>query len=492
MKEDPAITPDAGTLTEAQSELPKRHWLVVVLAASISGAMAATCYWPLDWHFLAWIALVPWFCTLPGLSPGRTWVFGTLMGLVFYRIGFDWMFGLHGPLAGASIVGFAILMGYSFRVARMLMQRFGTGAMLWAAPLCFVGQEVLRSEGLDRFRFSYLGLGYSQSENLWIAQVASIGGVYCVSFLLVALNAAIAYGLIRRRARSWVPAAATGVCIVALAAITQPPADDGAARIPVACVQGEDLAYQKFLDMTAEAAKGTPKPRIIVLPEHTITGFADDRHPTVKSLAALAVEHGVYICVGVHVRPTEPGGCDYDNAALLIDPNGEIAATQLKAVPVPLFNDGNPARDQPVVATPFGRIGTYICYDGTFTDVPRRLANGGSELLLAPLMDPEPWPLQQRWQHAAMAPFRSIELRRDAVRAASSGVSQIVDATGRVQCERGRAAGPGVLRGSVSAHDARTLFSRGGYLFAPVVATAFLACVVILTLVQLRDRRRGR
>ncbi|MCZ6699296.1 MAG: hypothetical protein O7D94_10235, partial [Planctomycetota bacterium] len=155
MKEDPAIAPEACTLKEAQSELPKRHWLVAALAASISGAMAATCYWPLDWHFLAWIALVPWFCTLPGLSAGRTWVFGTLMGLVFYRIGFDWMFGLHGPLAGASIVGFAILMGYSFRVARMLMQRFGTGAMLWAAPLCFVGQEVLRSEGLDRFRFSY-------------------------------------------------------------------------------------------------------------------------------------------------------------------------------------------------------------------------------------------------------------------------------------------------------------------------------------------------
>jgi apolipoprotein N-acyltransferase len=134
-----------------------------------------------------------------------------------------------------------------------------------------------------------------------------------------------------------------------------------------------------------------------------------------------------------------------------------------------------------VVNTPHGTIGVYVCYDATFTDIPRGLVHRGAEILLGPVMDVEKWPEQERWQHAQMAPFRSIELRRCDVRAASSGISQIIDATGKVLSQRTKQDGPGILCGEIYAIKDKTTFVRGGYLFAPIVGWAFLAAIVILT-----------
>lgn len=468
------------------------RWIWPVIAAAVSGGLMATCYWPLNWHFMGWIALVPWLILLCRLPADRAWLYGCVVGLVFYRIGLGWLFKLHGPLGGVAVVGFSLLMGFSFRVARLLMDRLGVWAMIWAVPLAFVGQEILRSEGLPRHRCAYLGWGYSQSHNLWISQVASIGGVYFLSFLIVAANTSIAYGIIRRRWSAWIPAASILVVIVGLGVVSQPRSYDSAKQVPVACVQGEELRYREYLDLAKQAADDPIRPVFIVLPEHTIMEIANEKHTFIVSLGKLARKHRVFICVGAHVRAPADAECDYDNVGLLIGPDGRIVGRQAKAVPVPFFDDGNPARSQIVFDTPHGRAGIYICYDATFTDIPRRLVSLGADLLLAPLMDPERWPVQQRWIHADMAPMRSIELRRSAVRAASSGISQIIDATGRVRSRRTRAQGPGVIRGSVYLANDRTLFVRGGYLFATIIGVVFVIIVALLTAADWFGRLRGR
>jgi len=126
----------------------------------------------------------------------------------------------------------------------------------------------------------------------------------------------------------------------------------------------------------------------------------------------------------------------------------------------------------------------YVCYDGLFTDHPRRLVALGAQLILVPVMDAVRWPDQELWQHADMAPLRSIELRRSTVRAASSGISQIIDPAGRVVAGRNRAEGPGIISAKVPMSSLTTPFVRGGYLFATATGLAFLAAIAILTLTQ--------
>jgi len=471
-----------GQVVESRTEPRRCSWLTAFLVAVASGGLLAACFRPLNLHFLAWIALVPWLMALPRLSPAVTWLFGIVLGLVFYRIGLVWLIEIAGPIAGATIVILAVWMGFAFRVARLLMERFGPASMLWAVPLTFVGAEVLRCEGLPRLRFSFLALGYSQSHHLWVAQIASIGGVYFLSLLLVAANTAVAYGLWQRRRRASIPAVSVAGGILLLGFIYQPRSFAPKDSVTVACVQGEELRYREYLDLAARAASAQPIPAFIILPEHTITETATVEHRMVSGLIELAREHGAYTCVGAHIAP-QGSDCLYDNVAMLIGPAG-IVGTQAKAVPLPFFDDGNPARSQAAFDTAHGRVGMYVCYDGLFTDHPRRLAGFEPRLLLVPVMDPQRWPAQEQWQHADMAPIRSIELRRSTVRAASSGITQIIDPAGRVVAQRTREEGPGTVAALVPLVDQRTLFVRGGYLLAAGIGWGFLLTILMLTLRQ--------
>ena len=468
-------------------------WLAII-AAVASGAMAATAHWPLEWHWLAWVAFVPWLVVMPRLRADQVWLMGSLVGAVYYAVCMYWLPGVVGPGGAALWFILGVWMGFAFRVAKLLTERLGPATILWAAPLAFVGHEYARSEGLPRLRTSFDVLGYGQSANLWIAQIASLGGVYFVAFMVVAVNAAIAYALIRRGRRAWAPALAVGALTLLLGFLSQPGPDDSAPDVSVACVQEEQEKgrdYLPFIRYTAEALADPSGPRFVVLPEHTILEPTGAEHPVAIRLGELAREHNAYVCVGAHVQPESGGDCPFDNVAMTIGPDGSIVHMQPKGVPVPRFvGDGNPARSQTTFETPHGRVGTYVCYDGTFTDWPRRLHALGAELILAPVMDPIRWPLQQRRQHAAIAPFRSIELRRWVVRGSSSGVSQIVAPTGEVTEMRTSQDGPGLLFGKVRFLSGDTVFTHGGYLFAPAACIAFLLAVVILTTLQMAQRVR--
>jgi apolipoprotein N-acyltransferase len=490
----PWILPRLAPPRAASSCIPthKLHWSYGVLAGMSSGAMLAAGFYPIGAHWLAWTALVPLLVVLPRLSPGSAWVYGTAAGLVFYRIGVAWLFGVLGPLAALGIIVLAIWMGFAVRVVRMLMDRFGPAAMLWAVPLAFVGQEVLRCEGLSQFRFSFVALGYSQAHNHAIAQIASIGGVYLVSLVVVAVNAAIAWALYMRTLRACRPAAIVIPSVLLLAWVAQPHGLGRGPEIPVACIQGETCSYAEFARLTESALRGRLQPKLVVLPEHTIGQIADSRHPLLRNLSALAREYGAYICVGAHLAAEKTAPCPYENMGVTINPEGAIAATQAKSVPVPFFEDGNPARTQTTLQMPFGRAGVAICYDATFTDISRRLVAAGAELLVIPVMDPEHWPPQERGQHAELTAFRSIELRRWQLDAASSGISQIIDPTGRVVAHRTKAEGPGSIAANIRFESAQTLFTRGGHLFAGFVAILFLLATASLTWHDWSRRARGR
>lgn len=460
------------------ARVPK--WAGAVVAAGVSGTLMAFCFEPFNLHALAWIALVPWLWALTAIGPGRAWLAGTLLGLVYYRIGMGWVFGLNGPIGGGVIVILAVWMGFSFRVARMLMERFGRKAMLWAVPLTFVGQEVIRCEGLPRLRLPFLAMGYSQAGDSYAAQLVSIGGVYGLSAMIVLVNASLAYGLAVHRRRAWWPAVGAVVATAALAWFGRPAVSIHATAMPVACVQAETFKTDIYVDLTRRAiAEGA---RLVVLPEHALVNYPDERSPVVQKLANMAGEADAYICFGAHAAALKGAGCPFDNVAMLVGPSRPIEGRQAKCVPLPFFQDGNPAGTQNVMEASIGRLGVLICFDALFTDHARRLVEMGAELLVVPVMDVEAWPEQERRQHAAMAPFRSIELRRCAVRAASSGISQIIDTTGRVTAARQRAEGAGVLSGTIYLNEERTWFVRGGHIFAPATAIAFLAAIGWLTL----------
>ena len=96
----------------------------------------------------------------------------------------------------------------------------------------------------------------------------------------------------------------------------------------------------------------------------------------------------------------------------------------------------------------------------------------------------------QQAQHLQAALFRSVENRAPTVRAVNTGISAVVDSTGRV-VEQLAAHEPGVLVATVPLDERSTLFGRVGDAFAIVCATATLL-VAMLNLARRFVRRKSQ
>jgi predicted amidohydrolase len=150
------------------------------------------------------------------------------------------------------------------------------------------------------------------------------------------------------------------------------------------------------------AAEGA---RLIALPEYLQFRGSDDGYrasarpipgPFSDAFAAVARERKVWILAG-SLAEAGPQGQSHDrpyNTSILIDPNGQIAATYrkihlfdvaLENGPADRESDRVSAGDQAVVADVDGTtLGLSICYDLRFPELYRALAGAGAEILAVP------------------------------------------------------------------------------------------------------------
>jgi predicted amidohydrolase len=75
------------------------------------------------------------------------------------------------------------------------------------------------------------------------------------------------------------------------------------------------------------------------------------------------------------------------NTAVLIDRNGNLAGRYRKvSLPQEEFDGGvTPGNSFPVFETDFGKIGLMICWDVTFPESARALAQKGAEIIFLPI-----------------------------------------------------------------------------------------------------------
>ncbi|MDR7420183.1 MAG: carbon-nitrogen hydrolase family protein [Armatimonadota bacterium] len=111
--------------------------------------------------------------------------------------------------------------------------------------------------------------------------------------------------------------------------------------------------------------------------------------PFMQGVTRAAVEHGLYIVMGISERAPQETHRAY-NTAVLVSPTGAHLAVYRK---VHLYDSLGgtestvivPGREQPpVVETPLGRIGLQICYDVRFPEWSRILALRGAEIIAMP------------------------------------------------------------------------------------------------------------
>jgi apolipoprotein N-acyltransferase len=381
---------------------------------------------------------------------------------------------------------------------RALALRGAPWAGVFAFPAAMVAAEYAASAGPDGTAGV---LAYSQMECLPVQQLASVAGVWGISFLLGFAAAGLAVGLHRRDGRMVVVVAAAVLAVFAWggwreaagvarenATVRVGQAATAESREAIRQVISGDPegagaildAYEEQVDALAHAGA-----EVVVLPEE-IVGVPEGADVHVRDrLAFIAAHDHVTLVAGLRVV-AEPKG---RNVAMVFSPQGDLVGTYVKEHLVPGFEMPRlaPGSELLVMDQPL-RAGVAICKDMDFADPARRYAAAGVDLLLVPAWDFH----DDGWLHGRMAIMRGVELGLPMVRSAQGGMLTVSDAFGRVlaQTVTGDDAARHVT--DVPVGHVATLYGRAGDWCAKL-AFALLGGVLVRLVWLVRvSRDRGR
>jgi apolipoprotein N-acyltransferase len=345
---------------------------------------------------------------------------GLAVGLLIavFRLAFFWHIFSAGSVALWYV--FAFWVGLFVGVAGLCLKKLGTVPGFVLMPFLWTGLEYFRSE-CYYLKFSWLSPGYAFAGARGVVPVG-FAGVYGVGFLLMSVAAAAAWRWRKSRMQGLTVLLVSGTCLWGLGpAGVRAPGQPGTV-VRVAGIQMEHPAEAEVLARLKALARRLPDTQLVVLSEYTFN------EPIPVKVRQWCEQQHVYLVVG----GTAPAPkSNFYNTAFVIGPDGEIVFQQAKRVPIQFFKDGLPAPDQKVWESPWGKIGICICYDLSYRQVMDRLIRLGVQALIVPTMDAAEWGRSQHELHARIAPVRAAEYGVPIFRLASSGISQLVDRSGR-------------------------------------------------------------
>jgi len=144
----------------------------------------------------------------------------------------------------------------------------------------------------------------------------------------------------------------------------------------------------------------------------------------------------------------------------------------LQAVPT----DYEPAPGPTIFHVAGHRLGALICFESAFAPLARQYARRGADAIVVLTNNRSYRRSANSAQHLAIGQFRAAETGRPLLQAAISGISAVVDHTGRVRA-RTKLFDPTVLVGEVATYRGRTPYSVLGD-WAVAVSAVLLAGAV--------------
>lgn len=494
-----------------------------------SGVLYAVSFPWIDLSFAAWFALVPLLIIVQKQTPRRAFYMGWLAGgvastglLYWTTIAMNQYGGLPWPVTLIFLFLLAAYIGLywaGFCFFLIWIRSKINFPDILLIPVIWTTLEWVRAHALTGFPWGLLG--YSQYQNLTMIQMADLTGVYGVSFLIVLVNTAIMEGMglfnPMRRKKALTILVITGVSIILvrgygewqLNRFSQP----SNRSLEIGIVQANipqhvkwDSAFrQETFNQYAQLTHHVSKNELdlIVWPEAAMPFIFED-DPFFKQLVLdLARRENTPLLFGSPGRiNNKPDEVRLSNSAYLVDASGEIASRydKIHLVPfgeyIPLspilffvdkivegigdFAAGNryTIMQLPSSDTDEMRLGVLICFEVIFPDLARRFVRNGADLIVTITNDAWFGNSSAPYQHFSMAVFRSIENRVPIVRAANTGISGFIDATGRIR-ETTDLFTATAIADTISIFDQRTVYTQAGDIFTDICGIISIALILL-------------
>jgi apolipoprotein N-acyltransferase len=512
-------------------------WLLVLLSSVLQVLI-----FPLPGlYVLSWVAFAPLIVAvlrarpageleiagsvnLRAATPGQAFLLGYVSGILWFAGTCYWIYdtmhehgGLSVPVALLALFLFCLYLGlYHGLFGLLLGMAAGPGRdhrrAIISIPFLWVAVELARTRVTG---FPWDLLGTAQVDNIPLSRIATLTGVYGISFEIMLVNVALAAAfLVPRKKRNplLVAALAAGAVLQAGSLVDAPAlAGDRAAllvqeNIPVDENWTRDTFQRTLRELTelsvkadsAGRAETRGKTDLIVWPESPAPFFTNDpffREP-VSEMARTTQSWVVTGAIGSNRAGQSGSSSELFNSAALVSPAGEWTARYDKVHLVPFgeylpfprlfaFAGGltkevgefTPGTSRVALHAGHTALGVFICYESVFPDDVRQFADNGAQVFVNISNDGWYGDSGAYAQHLNQTRMRAIENERWILSATDTGVTGSIDPYGRVVArmprkERGTLVAPYALT------SVTTFYTRHGDWFAYLCAIISLATLL--------------
>lgn len=550
------------------ARLARQPWLLGIFSAALLllpfSIIGPVPFWR---TFFAWLAFIPLFWGLlsrENLHHPRALLRGTLaaylMGFLWFCGNCYWIYqtmlyygGLPPFISAGILIAYSMVLGLYFATLGFLLTATARvfrspPAALLAAPFFWVALELLSA------RFTKVPwdlLGYTQIDNFLLTGLAPFAGVYGITFVLMAGNALIVWGLLASTAKR-----RTAILITAFVAVlvlqngdhfTPPAAHTSATAVLLQqnlnvnqdnswSHPEYDAHINQFIKLSTRTCGpylagmpevksyiGMPEPNsyivapncpeqpvapgVIVWPESPAPFFGNDPR-LLNALSTLALTmHAPVIAGTISLDPHGPRFDRY-NSALFVGLDGVVKGRYDKIHLVPwgeyipykrFFSFAKNLTQQAgdmthgwrrvLFASGGHTFGVFICYEEIFGDEIRLFVKHGAQVLVNISDDGWYGDTCAPWQTLNMSRMRAVENRRWLLRDTNTGITTIIDPYGRLTASVERHA----LTSLAARYGYRsdlTFYTRHGDVFAYSCGVITLLIIAAMAWVSLRRRAR--
>ncbi len=495
--------------------------------ALMSGLLSALAFPKFSLSFFIWISLIPLLFIISNKTPKQSFLLGMIAGFSFYAVLLYWVPDVPAHFGDLSIgisiliyvvfILFLSLFWAFFSLSFSIIRRSFPHSAYIMAPFLWVVFEYTLAHILTGFPWGFVG--YAQYENLFFIQMASLTGIYGLSFFIVLLQSLFVLSIKTRKRTFFFIGLALVLLIHFAGFLSLKKITPTSETFQASVIQGNvssdiywpnlsyeeiQLIFDEHLDLTNAASFSGSQ--LIIWPEFSVplcfSCPSEFYQNFKKTLFQFVQETNRTLLLGTNEMFPYQDTNQYFNTALCLSP--DLSTTEYHKIHLVPFGEYipyqkifsfinkmthaigeiTPGKEIQLHSFKTFQFGSPICYEIIFPNLVRKFIKNGAEFLTTLTNDGWYGKSSAPYQHFAIAVMRAVENRRFLLRSATTGISGIIDPYGRILV-KSELETQTFLTGQITPLSSKTLYSIIGDVLAYISLT--LSCL-FLTLALIRKK----
>jgi len=505
-----------------------------VVLALLSGILTALAFPKFNLSFLAWISLLPLFFVVLSKTPKQSFLLGLLAGTVFNGVLLVWIPSVPAHYGHLSFefslliyIIFILFLGLSWALFSYLfakIHRASPKTSYFLAPLIWISLEFILTYFLTGF--PWVLLGSSQFKNIPFIQFSSLVGVYGLSCVIVFFQSMFVSSMVYRKKTPFFLGLFLLITVHLGGYLSLEKNLQTQDTFKASVIQGNVSSdiywnevspetiltlFEEHLKLSQQSyAKGA---KLIIWPEFSVPlcfSCPGELYRSFKRILFQFVQDTqCTLLLGTNETSHSAGQTFYYNTALRLSPGLSTSAYyKIHLVPFGEYTpykkifsfiekvthaigEVTPGTNYTLHSYKKYKFGSPICYEVIFPALVRRFVQKGANFLVTITNDGWYGKSSAPYQHFANAVFRAVENRRFLLRAATTGISGIVDPYGRILTQSPLGIKT-FLTGAITPRTKMTFYTKYGDIL-PIAGLTLTGFFFILSLIKIRNesKRKG-